>query len=335
MEPRDTRNRPLRDLRISVTDRCNLRCRYCMPRERFGPDHAFLPRPDLLTYEEIVRLARVFTGLGVRKIRLTGGEPLVRRDLPDLVAALAAVPGIEDLALTTNGILLPVFAADLARAGLHRVTVSLDSVDEAVFTAMNDSGASVARVREGIDAAVAAGLGPVKINAVVQRGVNDAGIVDLAAAFRGTGHVVRFIEFMDVGTTNGWRLDQVVPGDEILRRIHDAFPLEPVPAERPGDVATRYRYRDGQGEIGLITSVTRPFCGNCSRARLGPDGRLFLCLFAAAGHDLRALVRSGIDDAGLTDAVARLWSARADRYSEVRTAGTPDLPRVEMSFIGG
>jgi cyclic pyranopterin phosphate synthase len=335
MGPHDTRSRPLRDLRISVTDRCNFRCRYCMPRERFGRDHAFLPRPDLLTYEEIVRLAGVFLRLGVGKIRLTGGEPLVRKDLPELVAALAALDGIEDLCLTTNGALLADFAGDLARAGLHRVTVSLDSVDEAVFAAMTDSGATVAGVRAGIDAAAAAGLGPVKINSVVQRGVNDEGVVDLARAFRHTGHVVRFIEFMDVGTTNGWRLDQVVSGEEILRRIHAEFPVDPLPPRHPGEVARRFRYRDGGGEIGVITSVTRPFCGDCSRARLGPDGRLFLCLFAAAGHDLRALVRSGGDDAALEDAISRLWSARTDRYSEVRAAGTPDLPRVEMSFIGG
>jgi len=335
MFPRDTFGRALRDLRISVTDRCNLRCRYCMPREVFGADYAFLPRRDLLTYEEITRVARVFAAGGATKLRVTGGEPLVRRDLDHLVAMLASIPGVEDVCLTTNGVLLPKYAAALRNAGLHRVTVSLDSLDDAVFRAMNDSGADVASVLAGIEAASAAGLGPVKINAVVQRGVNDHTVVDLARHFHGTPHVVRFIEYMDVGNHNGWKLDHVVPGAEIAARIHAEFPLEPLDPNYPGETARRWRYKDGGGEIGIIMSVTQPFCGGCTRARLSPDGKLYTCLFASQGHDLRAVLRDGGDDAALAAAVAGLWSARGDRYSEIRSAGTEGLPKVEMSFIGG
>jgi len=331
----DGRSRQLRDLRISVTDRCNFRCRYCMPREEFGPDHAFLERGELLTYEEITRLAKLFAGRGVRKIRLTGGEPLVRRDLPELVSRLAAVPGIEDLGLTTNGVLLSEYAGALKQAGLHRVTVSLDTVDEALFTAMTDTRAPVDQVLAGIEAAGVAGLTPVKINAVVQRGVNDHTVVDLARRFHGTGHVVRFIEFMDVGTTNGWDLSQVVPAAEVVSRIHEVLPLEPVEASYVGEVARRFRYRDGGGEIGMITSVTRPFCGNCTRARLSPHGHLYTCLFASKGHDLRGPMRDGASDDELGAILDTVWGARDDRYSELRTEATGNVPRVEMSFIGG
>ncbi len=332
--PRDRLGRPLGDLRVSVTDRCNFRCRYCMPREVFGRDHEFLPRAEILTFEEIARLARLFAARGVTKVRLTGGEPLLRRDLPDLVRMLAAIPGVE-LALTTNGALLERLAGPLAAAGLDRVTVSLDSLDDAVFRAMNDAAFPVARVLAGIDAALAAGLAPVKVNAVVHRGVNDHTVVDLARRFRGTGVVVRFIEYMDVGATNGWRLDDVVPGDEVVARIGAALPLEPVPPNYPGEVARRYRYAGGGGEIGLVTSVTRPFCGDCTRARLSAEGKLYTCLFAAQGTDLRAPLRAGASDAELGALLDRVWRARDDRYSELRTAATAALPKVEMSYIGG
>ncbi len=332
--PRDRLGRPLGDLRVSVTDRCNFRCRYCMPREVFGRDYAFLPRAEILTFEEIVRLARLFAARGVTKVRLTGGEPLLRRGLPALVGMLAAIPRVE-LALTTNGALLEKLARPLAEAGLDRVTVSLDSLDDAVFRAMNDADFPVARVLAGIDAALAAGLAPVKVNAVVHRGVNDHTVVDLARRFRGTGVVVRFIEYMDVGTSNGWRLDDVVPGDEVVARIAAELPLEPVPPNYPGEVARRYRYAGGGGEIGLVTSVTRPFCGDCTRARLSAEGRLYTCLFAAEGTDLRGPLRAGASDAELGSLIDRVWRARADRYSELRTAATAALPKVEMSYIGG
>jgi cyclic pyranopterin phosphate synthase len=330
----DTLGRPIRDLRVSVTDRCNFRCVYCMPKEVFGRDHAFLPRAELLTFEEIERVARVFAGLGVEKIRVTGGEPLVRRDLEVLVGKLAGIPGL-DLALTTNGALLVQKAQALREAGLRRITVSLDSLDDEVFRAMNDVDVSVERVLAGIDAAVAAGLDPVKVNVVVKRGLNEDGIVPLARAFRGTGVVLRFIEYMDVGHTNGWRLDDVVPAAEIVETIAAEFPLEPVAASYRGEVANRYRYADGAGEIGVIASVTQPFCGNCTRARLSADGKLYTCLFAVRGHDLRALLRGGASDAELAEAIADVWRARADRYSELRSAATPDPARVEMSYIGG
>lgn len=332
--PQDQLNRPLRDLRISVTDRCNFRCRYCMPREVFGSDFAFLPRAELLTFEEIERLSRIFHRLGVRKIRITGGEPLLRKDLPDLIRVLAQLPEV-DLALTTNGALLTKLAGELAAAGLSRVTVSLDSLDEDVFRRMNDADFSVAEVLAGVDAASAAGLGPIKLNAVVQRGVNEDGLLDLARRFRGSGHTLRFIEYMDVGTTNGWRLDQVVTGAEILRAIEAEFPLEPVEPQYHGEVARRYRYRDGAGEIGLIASVSQPFCGNCTRARLSTDGKLFTCLFAAEGTDLRGPLRGAADDAMLEQAIRGIWSRRRDRYSETRAGNTVGLERVEMSYIGG
>jgi len=332
VDARDTFGRPLRDLRISVTDRCNFRCVYCMPREVFGNDYRFLDRKELLTFEEIARVARVFVGLGVTKLRLTGGEPLVRRDLERLIAMLAELD--VDLTLTTNASLLPQKAAVLAEAGLRRVTVSLDSLDDATFRAMNDADFPVARVLEGIDAAAAAGL-PVKVNAVVKRGVNDGDVVAMARHFHGTGHTLRFIEYMDVGHTNGWRLDDVVPAAEIVRTIDDALGLEPVEPAYRGEVARRWRYRDGGGEIGVIASVTQPFCGDCTRTRLSAEGRLFTCLFAVRGHDVRATLRGGATDEELAAEIGALWSRRSDRYSELRTAATSDLRKVEMSYIGG
>jgi cyclic pyranopterin phosphate synthase len=331
--PSDRLARPLHDLRISVTDRCNFRCVYCMPKEVFGRDYAFLPRAELLTFEEIARATAAFVALGVRKVRITGGEPLVRRDLERLVAMLAELPGL-DLTLTTNGALLAGKAKALADAGLRRVTVSLDSLDDAVFRAMNDVDFPVERVLAGIDAARAAGL-PVKVNVVVKRGLNDGDVLDLARHFRGTGHVLRFIEYMDVGHSNGWRMDDVVPAAEIVRRIDAVYPLDPVAPGYRGEVARRWRYRDGAGEIGVIASVTQPFCGDCTRARLSADGKVYTCLFAVRGHDLRALVRSGVSDDELVEAIAGIWRRRSDRYSELRSAETVDLPKVEMSYIGG
>jgi cyclic pyranopterin phosphate synthase len=328
----DRLGRPLRDLRISVTDRCNFRCVYCMPKEVFGRDYQFLPRAQLLDYEEIARLARAFVANGVSKIRITGGEPLVRKHVERLVEMLGALD--VELTLTTNGTLLPQKAQLLADAGLSRVTVSLDSLDDATFRAMNDVDFPVERVLEGIDAATAAGL-PVKVNAVVKRGLNDEGIVDMARHFRGTGHILRFIEYMDVGHTNGWRMDDVVSAGEILDRIGAEFALEPVQAAYRGEVATRWRYLDGAGEIGVIASVTQPFCGDCTRARLSAEGQLYTCLFAVRGHDLRTLVRSGAGDDELDAAIASVWSKRTDRYSELRSANTADLPKIEMSYIGG
>jgi GTP 3',8-cyclase len=330
----DAFERRLRDLRISVTDRCNFRCVYCMPKEVFGRDHPFLPRAELLSFEELERVARIFAGLGVEKIRITGGEPLLRRDLEQLIERLARVDGL-DLTLTTNGALLPQKAAALAGAGLRRVTVSLDSLDDAVFRAMNDVDFPVQRVLEGIDAAAAAGL-PVKVNAVVKRGLNEGQIVPLARRFRGTGHVLRFIEYMDVGATNGWRLDDVVPAAEILEAVGAEYPLEPVAASYRGEVARRYRYVDGAGEIGVIASVTQPFCGDCTRARISAEGRLYTCLFAVRGHDLRELLRSGASDEEIRETVGAIWNRRADRYSELRTERTAALrAKVEMSYIGG
>ena len=331
----DTLGRPLRDLRISVTDRCNFRCTYCMPKEVFGPDHAFLPRADILDFEEIDRVVRAAVGLGVQKIRLTGGEPLVRRNLEHLVAMLARIPGVEDLTLTTNASLLAAKADALAAAGLRRVTVSLDALDDETFMRMNDVGFPVSRVLDGIAAAERAGLGPVKVNTVARRGLNEHAILDLAAHFRGSGTTVRFIEYMDVGHTNGWRLDDVIPAAEIVERIGARWPLEPVRAGYRGEVAQRWRYLDGGGEIGVISSVTQPFCGDCTRGRLSADGRLYTCLFATSGHDLRALLRSGIGDDALADALRAIWVGRTDRYSELRSLDTIDLPKVEMSFIGG
>jgi GTP 3',8-cyclase len=330
----DTLGRPVRDLRVSVTDRCNFRCIYCMPKEVFGRDYPFLPRAELLTFEEIARVTRAFVGLGVEKIRITGGEPLVRRDLETLVAMLARIDGL-DLTLTTNGALLAAKAETLRNAGLRRVTISLDSLDDEVFRAMNDVDFPVARVLEGIDAALAAGLEPVKVNVVVKRGLNDDGILPLARHFRGTGVILRFIEYMDVGHTNGWRLDDVVPAADIAATIDAELPLEPVESAYRGEVANRWRFRDGSGEIGVISSVTQPFCADCTRARLSADGQVYTCLFAVKGHDLRALLRGGVSDSELATAIADIWRARTDRYSELRSAATADLPKVEMSYIGG
>jgi cyclic pyranopterin phosphate synthase len=330
----DTLGRPVRDLRISVTDRCNFRCVYCMPKEVYGRSYRFLERRQLLTFEEIERLSRVFASLGVEKIRLTGGEPLLRRELERLVEMLGAIPGV-DLTLTTNGSLLPQKARVLADAGLRRVTVSLDSLDDHVFRAMNDVDVPVERVLAGIEAAAAAGLSPVKVNIVVKRGVNEDSVLPMARYFRGSGHILRFIEYMDVGHTNGWRLDDVVSAAEIVAAIGAELPLEPIEPNYAGEVARRYRYRDGSGEIGVIASVTEPFCGACTRARLSAEGRLYTCLFATEGHDLRALVRGGASESDLTEEIGRVWRARGDRYSELRSAKTVDLPKIEMSYIGG
>jgi cyclic pyranopterin phosphate synthase len=306
-----------------------------MPRAVFGPDHAFLPTADLLGFEEIERLVRIFTRLGVEKVRLTGGEPLVRRDLPTLVRALATTPGVRDLTLTTNGVLLPALAQSLKDAGLHRVTISLDADDDETFMRLNDARVPVARVLAGIEAAETAGLGPIKLNMVVKRGWNEHAILPMARRFRGTGRILRFIEYMDVGHSNGWRLDDVVKADEILRLISSELAVEPMEPNASGEVAERYRYADGSGEIGIIASVSRPFCGSCNRARLSADGKLYTCLFATDGHDLRALLRGGASDEQLEADLRRLWGARDDRYSEIRSAETLDLPKVEMSYIGG
>ena len=330
----DRIGRSLRDLRISVTDRCNFRCVYCMPKEIFGKDFQFLDRKALLNFEEIERLTRIFHGLGIEKVRLTGGEPLVRRNIETLVAKLAAIDGL-DLTLTTNGSLLKQKAAALRAAGLDRVTVSLDSLDDAVFRAMNDVDFPVARVLEGIDAAAAAGFKPVKVNMVVKRGLNEDSIVPMARFFRERGHILRFIEYMDVGDTNGWRMDDVVSAAEIVARIGREMPLEPADANYRGEVAQRWRYRDGSGEIGVIASVTQAFCRDCTRARLSAEGQLYTCLFATAGHDLRALLRDGAADAAIRVFIEGLWSQRTDRYSEIRTRQTVPLKKIEMSYIGG
>lgn len=334
----DRLDRPLRDLRISLTDRCNFRCSYCMPKALFGANHAFMPRRELLSFEEITQLARVFVRLGVRKLRLTGGEPLIRRDIELLIEQLAGVEGVEDISLTTNASLLTREKAQRMKdAGLNRITVSLDGIDDAVFKAMNDVGFPVAQVLEGIANAEAAGLAPIKINMVVQRGVNDQDIVPMAAHFRGSGHIVRFIEYMDVGNSNGWRLDQVVPSKEVVERIAAEWAIEPVAPNYRGEVAERYRYADGSGEVGMISSVTQPFCGDCSRARLSAEGKLYTCLFASAGHDLRDRLRAGASENEIEDALRQIWSKRVDRYSEVRTHDTKpiDTRKIEMSYIGG
>jgi cyclic pyranopterin phosphate synthase len=332
MELLDTFGRPLRDLRISVTDRCNFRCVYCMPKEAFGRDHAFLERRELLTFEEITRVARIFVDRGVQKIRITGGEPLVRRDLERLIEQLSGL-GV-DLTLTTNGSLLPQKAQLLADAGLRRITVSLDSLDDGQFRALNDVDFPVDRVLEGIEAARAAGL-PVKVNAVIKRGANEDQVVPMARFFRERGHTLRFIEFMDVGHTNGWRLDDVVPAREIVASLDGALGIEAVDPGYRGEVAKRWRYKDGSGEVGVIASVTQPFCGDCTRARLSAEGKLFTCLFAVRGHDLRALIRGGATDDALAEALQNVWKARKDRYSELRSEATESLPKVEMSYIGG
>jgi len=334
---KDARQRPLRDLRISVTDRCNFRCVYCMPKHLFGSDHAFLPRSELLSYEEIQRLARSFSAIGVRKFRLTGGEPLVRRDLERLIAMLGDIDGVEDISLTTNGSMLTLDKARaLKSAGLDRITVSLDALDDETFMALNDVGYPVQKVLDALDNAEAAGLDPVKVNVVIKRGVNDHSILPLARHFHRSPHIVRFIEYMDVGHSNGWRLDDVVPAAEIVERINAELPIEPADPNYRGEVAQRWRYVDGGGELGIISSVTQPFCSTCSRARLSAKGELFTCLFATQGHDLRALVRDPEKtDEQLTEHLAGIWSVRSDRYSEIRSENTVSLPKVEMSYIGG
>jgi GTP 3',8-cyclase len=332
--PRDRLGRPLRDLRISVTDRCNFRCPYCMPADVFGREYAFLPRSEILTFEEIARVVRIAAGLGVSKVRLTGGEPLLRRHIERLVAMIAEVDGI-DMALTTNGAALARKAPALREAGLSRITVSLDSLDETVFQAMNGVGFPLQHVLEGIGAAKDAGFSPIKLNAVIRRGLNDGGLLDLARFGRDHGHVVRYIEFMDVGTTNGWRLDDVVPASQILEVVNAEFPLEPLDPRYVGEVARRYRYRDGGGEIGLISSVSQPFCTACTRARLTADGKLFTCLFATTGHDLRSVLRASNDDAEVSAVLGRVWRQRGDRYSDERSSRTSPTNRIEMSYVGG
>src|SRR5690349_5142706 len=329
----DTLGRQMRDLRISVTDRCNFRCVYCMPREVFDSSYRFLPHEAILSFEEIARLARVFVGLGVKKLRLTGGEPLVRRDLPRLVALLAGLD--VEITLTTNGSLLAKQARALKQAGLDRVTVSLDSLDDATFRAMNDADFPVAKVIEAIEVAAAEGLGPVKINSVVKRGVNDRGVLGMAERWRGSGHIVRFIEYMDVGSSNGWRMDDVVPSAEIVRWIGERWALVPADANYGGEVAQRWRYVDGAGEVGVISSVTQAFCSTCTRMRLSTEGSLFTCLFAESGHDLKTLLRGGATDDELRNEIAAVWQRRTDRYSEIRTAETAKQRKVEMSYIGG
>lgn len=335
----DKFRRPLRDLRISVTDRCNFRCTYCMPAEIFGERYEFLQKADLLTFEEIARLTRIFVELGVVKVRLTGGEPLVRSEVEKLVAMLARIDGIGDLTMTTNAYLLPQKATALRNAGLHRLSVSLDTLDDAIFREMNGRGFGVGRVLEGISAAEDAGFRPIKVNAVVQKGVNDHTLVDLARYFRERGHIMRFIEYMDVGNLNGWRLDDVVSAEEIVARIDAEMPLEPAEPNYRGEVANRYRYKDGGGEIGVIASVTQPFCGDCTRLRLSPEGMLFTCLFGVNGTDLRTPMRDGADDTELADIISGTWSARTDRYSEERASMTDELralrKKVEMYHIGG
>ncbi len=330
----DTLNRPLRDLRISVTDRCNFRCVYCMPKEIFGPDHQFLHRDQILTFEEITRLTKMFVAHGVKKIRLTGGEPLVRKDLPDLIAMLAAIPNL-DLTMTTNGSLLPKFAQALKDAGLKRVTVSLDSLDNKIFKSMNDVDFPVEKVIEGMDAAAAVGLGPIKVNMVVKRGVNEDSILPMARFFREKGYILRFIEYMDVGHSNGWHMNEVVSAAEIVKMIGAEMPLESADPNYPGEVAGRWRYKDGKGEIGTIASVTQAFCRDCNRARITAEGQLYTCLFAVKGFDFRALLRDGATDEELSQEIARVWGKRADRYSEIRSENTIALPKVEMSHIGG
>ena len=334
----DQFGRPMRDLRISVTDRCNFRCPYCMPAEIFGEAYEFLPKAEILSFEEITRLARCFADLGVNKIRITGGEPLLRVDLHLLVAMLSGIDGIEDLTLTTNGYLLAQQAQQLKDAGLKRLTVSLDALDDETFKKMNGRGFGTRRVLLGIERAAAAGLSPIKINAVVQKGVNDHAVVELARHLKGTGHIVRFIEYMDVGNRNGWKLDQVIPASEIIRRIDEEMPVEPVDSGYRGEVASRYRYRDGEGEVGVISSVSEPFCGDCTRSRLSTDGSVYTCLFATNGVSLRDPMRAGASDDDLRDLISQIWGKRVDRYSQDRADMSPQdqAPRkIEMYQIGG
>ncbi|MBX3047446.1 MAG: GTP 3',8-cyclase MoaA [Anaerolineales bacterium] len=331
----DTFARPLHDLRISVTDRCNFRCTYCMPKEVFGKQYQFLPQEQLLSFDEIEQLTRAFVALGVRKVRLTGGEPLMRKDLESLIARLAAVPGVQDIALTTNGSFPLERVHSLKAAGLKRMTVSLDALDDETFKRMNDVDFPVERVLEWIAESARAGFAPVKVNMVVKRGVNEHAILPMARYFRQHGHILRLIEYMDVGHSNGWRMDDVLTARQMVDIIQAELPLEPLEANYRGEVAERYRYADGSGEIGIIASVSQPFCGDCSRARISADGRLFTCLFAVGGADLRGLLRRGADNAALQAAIAAVWQKRTDRYSELRSANTAALPKVEMSYIGG
>jgi cyclic pyranopterin phosphate synthase len=329
----DLFDRQLRDLRISVTDRCNFRCTYCMPKEVFGPGYQFLPRDELLTFEEIVSVVRQFTLRGVKKVRITGGEPLLRKGIEDLIAMIATVEGVEDLTLTTNASLLERKANALVDAGLDRVTVSLDAMDDPTFHRMNDVGFPVSTVLDAINVASNAGLGPIKVNAVIKKGLNEHAVLDMARHFRGTGHIVRFIEYMDVGNTNGWRLDDVVPAERMVEAIHAEFPLEAIPPNYPGEVANRFRYLDGEGEVGVIASVTKPFCGSCTRARISAEGTLYTCLFASSGTSLRDVIRTGGD---LGRVIEEVWSKRDDRYSEIRSSNTARMSvPVEMSYIGG
>lgn len=333
----DKLGRPVRDLRISVTDRCNFRCVYCMPRQQFGTQHTFLPRRDLLTYEEIARVAQAFVGLGVKKLRITGGEPLIRHELEHLVASLAAIPGVDDLSMTTNASRLTLDKARILKSvGLKRVTISLDALDDRTFMAINDVDFPVRKVLAGIENAEAAGLTPIKVNMVIKRGVNEHSIVPMARFFHGTGHIVRFIEYMDVGHTNGWRLDDVLPATDVVEQINSELPIEPADPNYRGEVAKRWRYQDGGGEIGIISSVTQPFCHECARARLSAKGALYTCLFATHGHDLRRQIRDEqMSDAELRNHVASIWQRRADRYSQIRTEHTVNLAKIEMSYIGG
>jgi cyclic pyranopterin phosphate synthase len=330
----DVRGRLMRDLRISVTDRCNFRCTYCMPKTVFGRDYPFLPRTEILSFDEIVRVARIFAGLGVKKIRLTGGEPLLRRNIEGLIEMLTAIGGLE-ITLTTNGSLLAKKAQALRDAGLTRVTVSLDALDDATFRQMNDVDFPVAEVLDGIEKAAAVGLAPVKVNMVVKRGVNDQAIVPMARHFHGSGHILRFIEYMDVGSSNGWKLDEVVPSAEVVRRIDAELPLVCDEPNYLGEVAERWRYRDGGGEVGVISSVTQAFCATCTRVRLSTDGSLYTCLFAQQGHDIRALLRTGASDEAIIASLGQMWRVREDNYSERRMANTPGLKKIEMSYIGG
>lgn len=330
----DTHGRPLRDLRISVTDRCNFRCAYCMPGEVIRDDHPFLKREQLLTFEDINRLVKIFIDLGVEKVRITGGEPLLRREVEVLVEMLANAHAI-DLTMTTNGSLLPQKARVLKSAGLKRVSISLDSLDDETFAAMNGVEFSVTDVLAGIEAADVAGLKPIKINMVVVRGVNEESILPMARHFHHSGHILRFIEYMDVGTANGWCLDDVVPAAEIIEKINAEMPLEPVEPNYRGEVAQRYRYQDGGGEIGIVASVTQAFCGDCSRVRLSANGILYTCLFATSGFDLKELLSNGASDLDILKTISTIWSHRKDRYSEIRSSETVGLPKIEMSFIGG
>jgi len=333
--PLDKLSRPLRDLRVSVTDRCNFRCPYCMPAEIYGERYEFLPRNDLLTFEEITRIVKLSTQLGVKKVRLTGGEPLVRQDVVELVSMIANLDGIEDFAMTTNAYLLSGMAESLKKAGLQRITVSLDSIDDEVFKKMNGRGFGTAKVIDGIAAAKEAGLDPIKINAVVQKGINDNTLVELASWCRDNGYTPRFIEYMDVGTLNDWKLDEVLPASEIVKIIEGEFSVTPIESSYRGEVAKRYRYKDGKGEFGVISSVTQPFCGDCTRLRLSPEGQIVTCLFADGGTDLRGPMRSNIPDEELLNIMSGTWSNREDRYSEIRTSMTSPRKKVEMYHIGG